>query len=251
MRRFMTIAFATLFSLSTALPVFAESFSGAQKTEMEKIIHDYLMANPQIMRDMANKLDENDKAAQANARVAVLKENAKTIFHDGGDAVVGNEKGDVTVVEFFDYNCHYCKLSIKEMQTLIKSDKNVRVVMKEFPIFGEDSEYAAKAALASVKQGKYWDFHQAMFASSVRVTADVVDKIAGEQGIDVAKMKEDMKDPAILAQIAKTQALAQNLQLTGTPGFLIDEKVIPGYVPVAEMASSVEAVRVNGGCKVC
>lgn len=137
------------------------------------------------------------------------------------------------------------------MQALVATDKNVRVVMKEFPIFGEGSEYAARAALASVKQGKYWELHQAMFASEGKVTPEVVDQIAQELGLDVAKMKIDMKVADIDATIRKNQALAQSLALTGTPGFIIDDKVIPGYTELANLQSMLATTRANGGCKVC
>jgi protein-disulfide isomerase len=178
MRRLMALAFATLFSASLALPAMADSFSDAQKTDIETIVHKYLLEHPEILQDMALKLDEKNKQTEASQRNIMMKSKAAEIFHDAADAVVGNPKGDVTVVEFFDYNCSWCKKSIKEMQSLVETDKNVRIVMKEFPIFGEGSEYAARAALASVKQGKYWQFHQALFAAQSKVTVEVVNQIA-------------------------------------------------------------------------
>jgi protein-disulfide isomerase len=165
--------------------------------------------------------------------------------------VIGNPKGDVTLVEFMDYNCGWCKKSMVEMQALLKVDKNVRVVMKEFPIFGAGSEYAAKAALASVKQGKYWQFHQAMFAAESKITPELVDQIAVEQGLDLAKLKTHMQDPAIIANIQKTNILAQTLLFTGTPAFIVDNQVSPGYVPIDTLQNMVVSVRANGGCKIC
>lgn len=251
MRRIVSTLSAMLFAFTLVNPVFAESFSAAQKTEMEKIVHDYLMEHPEILRDMANKLDSDDKKREADARVGTLQNKASEIFHDASDAVVGNPKGDVTLVEFFDYNCSWCKKSIIEMKALVEKDKNVRVVMKEFPIFGEGSEYAARAALASVKQGKYWEFHQALFASESKVTIEVTDQIAAEIGLDVAKMKKDMEDPAIVENIRKTQILAQTMLITGTPAFIIDDQVFPGYTPLDGLEASLATVRAAGGCKVC
>jgi protein-disulfide isomerase len=251
MRRILALATSALFTLSLAVPAMADNFSPTQKSEMEKIIHTYLLEHPEILRDMANKLDENDKKHETESRIGVLHSKAAEIFHDASDAVIGNPKGDVTLVEFMDYNCGWCKKSVKEMQTLLKTDKNVRVVMKEFPIFGDGSEYAAKAALASVKQGKYWEFHQALFASESKVTAEVVDQIAAEQGLDVARMKKDMEDPAIAANIQKTQILAQTLLFTGTPAFIVDDQVTPGYTPIDGLMASLATVRAAGGCKVC
>ena len=251
MRRISIFVAAFCFLWATAAPSFAESFNAAQKTEFEKLVHDYLLEHPEILRDMANKLEANDKLAADNTRNSVLSTQAKNIFHNPIDAVVGNPKGDITVVEFMDYNCGWCKKSVKELQSLVASDKNVRVVLKEFPIFGEGSEYAARAALASVKQNKYWQLHQALFASESKVTVEVVDQIAQEQGIDVAKMKIDMKSPEIDAAVKANQAMAQSLALTGTPAFIVDDKLIPGYIELGNLQAMLAQARANGGCKVC
>jgi protein-disulfide isomerase len=251
MRRIILLASAALFSLTFALPAAAENFSAAQKSEIETIVHKYLLEHPEILQDMANKLDEKNKQAETAQRGTTLKSKAAEIFHNAGDVVIGNPKGDVTIVEFFDYNCGWCKKSIKEMLALVEKDKKIRIVMKEFPIFGEGSEYAAKAALASNKQGKYWQFHQALFAAQSKVTPEVVDQIAAEQGLDVAKMKTDMKDPAIAANLQKNQLLAQSLAINGTPGFVVDDQISPGYLPLDGLQAMIATVRTNGGCKLC
>ena len=251
MGRFSIIVMAAVFSLKMLVPAFADDFTAAQKTQLEELIHNYLMDHPEIMRDMASKLDASDKLADETKRFTNLKSMASEIFHNPADAVVGNSKGDVTIVEFMDYNCGWCKKSVKEMQSLVGADKKVRVVMKEFPIFGAGSEYAARAALASVKQGKYWKFHQALFASENKITPEVTDQIATEQGLDVAKMKADMKDPAIDTAVQKNQALATALAFTGTPAFIVDSQVIPGYAPLDNLQATLASVRANGGCKIC
>ena len=251
MRRITTLIATLCFLMGTAAPSYSESFNAAQKTEFEKLVHDYLLTHPEILRDMANKLEANDKLVADTARNSVLSTQAKNIFHNPVDAVVGNPKGDITVVEFMDYNCGWCKKSMVELQSLIGTDKNVRVVLKEFPIFGEGSEYAARAALASEKQGKYWQLHQALFASESKVTVEVVDQIAQEQGIDVAKMKIDMKLPEIDAAIKANQAMAQSLALTGTPAFIVDDKLIPGYTELSNLQAMLAQARTNGGCKIC
>ena len=251
MRRIIGFIAAIGFLIGSLSPVFAEGISPAQKIEFEKLVHDYLLEHPEILRDMSNKLEANDKLAADTARNTTLTTQAKAIFHNPIDAVVGNPKGDVTIVEFMDYNCGWCKKSVTEMQALVAKDKNVRVVMKEFPIFGEGSEYAARAALASVKQGKYWELHQAMFASEGKITPEVVDQIAKEHGLDVAKMKIDMNVADIDAAIKKNQAMAQSLSLTGTPAFIVDDKLIPGYTELANLQAMLATTRANGGCKVC
>jgi protein-disulfide isomerase len=251
MRRFIALVFAGLFALNTNVPALADSFSAEQKSDIENLVRKYLVEHPEILQEMALKLDEKTKLAEATQRSQTLKSKSAEIFHNPGDAVIGNPKGDVTIVEFFDYNCSWCKKSVVEMQSLVASDKKIRVVMKEFPIFGDGSEYAAKAALASVKQGKYWQFHQAMFAAQSKVTPQVVDQIATEQGLDLAMLKTDMNDPAISATMHKNQILAQSLAINGTPGFVVDDQLSPGYLPLDGLQAMVATVRANGGCKLC
>ena len=251
MRRiFIALATLTLWFGSVS-PGLADAFSPDQKKELEGLIRSYLLEHPEILREVATALDAKDKKTADDQRGEVLTSSAKALFHDDIDAVVGNPKGDVTMVEFMDYNCSYCRKSFKEMQAILETDKNVRVVMKEFPIFGEGSEYAARAALASSRQGKYWALHQALFEFQGQVTPAVVDQVAKQVGLDVAKLKTDMKDPAIASNIGKTTELAQSMQFTGTPAFLIDSTVIPGYVTKDVLMAAIATVRANGGCKAC
>ena len=249
-RMFLKIAIL-LFSTIVAATAFAGTFSDNQKKEMEGIIHDYLLAHPEVLKEMVQKLDAQDKQDQASARNTTLSSASKDLFHNDLDGVAGNPKGDVTVVEFMDYNCGWCRKSIKEMQSVVAQDKNVRVVLKEFPIFGEGSEYAARAAMASVKQGKYWAFHQALFASKGQIDQAVTDAVAKSVGLDVAKLKEDMKSPEIDANIAKTRELADQLQFTGTPGFIVGDQVFPGFEQQDKILASIAETRANGGCKYC
>jgi protein-disulfide isomerase len=237
--------------LFVAGAAFAGSFNDDQKKEMEGVIHDYLMAHPEVLKEMVQKLDTKDKQDQAEARNNALSSASKDLFHNDLDGIAGNPNGDVTIVEFMDYNCGWCRKSIKEMQSVVAQDKNVRVVMKEFPIFGEGSEYAARAAMASVKQGKYWAFHQALFASKGQVDQAVTDNVAKSVGMDVAKMKEDMKSPEIDANIVKTRELADQLQFTGTPGFIVGDQIFPGYEDQQKILASIATTRANGGCKYC
>lgn len=247
---------ALFLALGLAMPALADSLSADQKAEFEGLIKSYLMEHPEVVRDAIMALDAKEKQAAADAQANAMTSSAKAIMHNDMDGVVGNPKGDVTIVEFMDYNCGWCKKGIKEVQNLVQNDKNVRIVMKEFPIFGPTSEYAAKAALASVKQGKYWELHQALFAATLpredqTAGQAAVDKIAKSVGLDLARLKEDMKAPAINATLIANTELAQKLQFTGTPGFIIDNKVYPGYIPLDEMTASLAQVRANGGCKMC
>jgi protein-disulfide isomerase len=245
-----TAAAAVLLAL--ALPAAAEqSFTDAQKKEIGDIVREYLLANPEILLDVSRELESKQKLAEAQQRESALKANADAIFRSPHDYVAGNPKGDVTMVEFFDYNCGWCKKGLPEVVNLIETDKNLRVVLKEFPIFGGDSDYAAKAAIAAKKQGKYWELHTALLGHEGKVTKQAVDEIAAAQGIDMAKLKADMNSPEVAKVIADNQALAQSLAINGTPAFIIDTHLTPGYLPAGDLMAAIEGVRSGGGCKLC
>ena len=156
----------------------AAEFNDGQRKEMEAIIRDYLLANPDLLREMGQLLEQKEKLAEDQQRKGALVSNADQIFRDGTDFVVGNPNGKVTMVEFFDYNCGWCKRGFPEVLALIEGDKDLKFVMKEFPIFGGDSDYAAQAAIAANKQGKYWDLHVAMMSHEGKITKETVDEIA-------------------------------------------------------------------------
>jgi protein-disulfide isomerase len=241
-----------LFSiLLMAGPAAAAEFTPSQRTEMESIISDYLLEHPELLKEMSQRLEEKEKLAETEQRKSALVSESKSIFHDKADFVAGNAKAKTAMVEFFDYNCGWCKKGFPEVYSLMDADKNLRVVLKEFPIFGEDSEYAATAALAANKQGKYWALHIAMFSHDGKITKAAVDDIAQAQGLDMIKLKKDMSDPAIVDTLMRNRALAQTLAINGTPAFVIGDKVVPGYLPQDELAATIEDVRARGGCSLC
>ncbi|MCA3555158.1 DsbA family protein [Aestuariivirga sp.] len=243
-------AAAALLALAPA--AFADgSFNDAQKKEIGGIVRQYLLENPDVLLEVSKALEAKQQERDAQQRGAALQSSADQIFRSPADYVAGNPKGDVTIVEFFDYNCGWCKKGFSEVMTLLEKDKNLRFVLKEFPIFGGDSDYAAMAAIAARKQNKYWELHTALFQHEGKVTKEAVDELAARQGIDVARMKEDMKDPAVTRELADNHALAQALAISGTPAFIIDDKVSPGYLPADGLAELVDQVRKGGGCKLC
>ena len=243
-------AAAALLALTPA--AFADgSFNDAQKKEIGEVVRQYLMENPEVLLDVSKALEAKQQEQEAAQRSAVLQSNADQIFRSPADYVAGNPKGDVTMVEFFDYNCGWCKKGFPEVMSLLDKDKNLRFVLKEFPIFGGDSDYAAMAAIAAKKQNKYWELHQAMFAHEGKITKEAVDELAVKHGIDLAKLKEDMKDPTVAKELADNHVLAQALNINGTPGFVIDDQVSPGYLPADELGKIIEQVRADGGCKLC
>ena len=224
-------------------------FNAAQRDEIGKIVKEYLLANPSILVEMSEKLQKIQQEEQNVKREKVLSSAKQSIFRSPVDYTLGDDDADVTVVEYFDYNCGWCKRALNEVTKLTEADSKVRVVMKEFPIFGEHSEYAARAALASKAQGKYWEFHVAMMKEQ-RVTKDNVMQIAERVGLDVTKLSEEMEKPKYSAAIKETQQIATSLGIEGTPGFIIDSQINPGYVPFDRLQQMVADVRKNG-CKFC
>ena len=248
---FRAAAFVFAMLLFPAMALADDSFTDKQRTEIGQVVRQYLLDNPEILLEVSKELESRQKADEDKKREGALVANADAIFKSPNDLVAGNPKGDVTMVEFFDYNCGWCKKGLPEVLSLVDSDKNLRLVMKEFPIFGGDSDYAAQAALASKAQGKYWEFHVALLGHEGKITREGVDEIATAQGLDLAKLKADMQSPEIAGIIAANQKLAQELNITGTPAFIIDKTVVPGYLPVDGLMAAINDVRSSGGCKLC
>lgn len=164
--------------------------------------------------------------------------------------MIGNPKGDITVVEFFDYNCGWCKRVVDDLTKLTKADPKLRVVLKEYPIFGgPPSVAAAKAALASIRQGKYWEFHAALMRER-QVTEQTVFTVAQRVGLDLNRLKTDMADKRIESTIQQNIEIGQGLGIEGTPGFLIDSRLNVGYVPADGVQKMLAEIR-KAGCKVC
>jgi protein-disulfide isomerase len=228
-------------------------FSAGQKTEIEALIKDYLTKNPEIMLEVQAALEAKMEKIQAEKTAAALKSHAAEIFRPKFSPVVGNPKGDVTIVEFFDYNCGFCKKALADVTKLIEREKQVKVVLKELPILSKGSEEAAKVALAAKMQGKYWDFHRAMLGSSGQANEGAALRVAEKVGLDMAKLKKDMASPEVAKEIDDTRALADKLQVRGTPFFMIADRIIPGAPNnlLEQMAKLVAEVRQEGGCKVC
>jgi len=229
----------------------AAEFNGTQKQEMGEIIRQYLMENPEVLRDAFQALERKEALAKAQGAKAAISNMAGDIFRADGDLVVGNPKGDVTMVEFFDYNCGYCKRSLPDVLKLVETDKNLKIVIKEFPILGAGSMVASKAAIASRVQGKYWPFHLAMLKKRGSVNEAAVFQIAAKVGLDIKKLKTDMESPEVIAIIQRNHTIARNLDINGTPAFVIADNIFPGAVGYDQLAKEVKKVRKNGGCSIC
>jgi len=232
--------------------VMADELSAGQKKAIEAVVKEYLLNNPEVMLEVQAALETKMEKLQAEKTAAALKSHADDIFRPKFSPVVGNPKGDVTIVEFFDYNCGFCKKALSDVAKLIEREKQVKVVFKEFPIF-KGSDEAAKVALAAKMQGKYWEFHRAMLAAPGQANEASALRVAEKLGLDMAKLRKDIGSPEVAQEIADTRALADKLQVRGTPFFMIADRIIPGAPGdlLEQMTKLVAEVRAQGGCKIC
>ncbi|HVV93249.1 MAG TPA: DsbA family protein [Hyphomicrobiales bacterium] len=247
-RAVLALAATGLTFAVAALPAAAEDARPLTKPEIEKIVHDYLVQNPQILREMSDALQAKDQAEAQTRRAKVFADERYAIFHGPGDAVVGNPKGDVTVVEFFDYNCPYCRHALDDTNALLKSDPNLRFVLKEFPVLTPGSREAAKVALAVVHEapGKYLAFHRELLGSGQPVDGDAALKVAEKLGISKARIAADLATPVTQTPIDNTMKLASELSIDGTPTYIVGNTVMPGAVGLDALKTAVANMRACG-----
>ena len=231
------LATALLGSMLTFNSVAAE-MSKTEQANIEKIMHQYLVSHPEILIEMSNALRAKQETQQADTDKNLLQQHANQIFKQVDDPVTGNPQGTLTVVEFVDYNCGYCKRSAPLIQELLKKDKEIRYIYKEFPILSDTSVYASKAALAvnALEPAKYEAFHNALMAypGALKSNDDVMN-VAKKQGLDWSKIVAKINDPAIDKKIATNHAIAQTLNITGTPAFIIGDQLLRGAPQSLEM----------------
>lgn len=220
-------------------------FTPAQRHAIERIVHDYLVNHPEALLDALQAAENKLKSdASANAQAA-LAQHKREIFDDSKTPVGGNPEGNVSLVEFFDYRCPYCKQVEPSLEALGDSDKELRFVYKEFPVLGPASTTAARVALASRKQGKYAAFHRAMMAAKGNIDDAAVFKVAAAVGLDRRRLERDMRDPEIDRELKANAELARALDITGTPGFVIGNTIVPGAIGLEDLKKLVAAAR-NG-----
>jgi protein-disulfide isomerase len=214
----------------TALAPAAVSAQSAttDKGAVEKIVRDYILENPEIIAEAIQRLQQKKKLAESAADIRLLAANRAELTDDPTSPVGGNAKGDVTVVEFFDYRCGVCKRIHPIVSQLVKTDPNIRRVYKEWPILGPNSVLAARAAIASRKQGKYLSFHKVMIEANSSFGESAIMAMADSVGIDTAKLRRDMRSAETSAVIRKNYALAEKLKLNGTPSFVIGDTLLRG-----------------------
>jgi protein-disulfide isomerase len=230
----------------------ASTFTAEQKAAIEKIIKDYLMANPEVMMDVQNALEAKMETLQAERLKLTLKESAGEIFRRPNAPTAGNPNGDITVVEFFDYNCGYCKRAFGDIAKLVDKDPKIKVVFKELPILSKGSEEAAKVALAARMQGKYWEAHRILIALRGEVNEATSLRAVEKLGLDMAKLKKDMDSAEVKAEIETVRNLAQKMGINGTPHFLVGDRAIAGAPQnLLEVINGHVAELRKTGCSVC
>jgi protein-disulfide isomerase len=226
--------------------------AGLGEADVQRIIRKYLLENPEIMIEVQQALEAKMEKRQAEQMKNALKTYAKDIFRSEGAPFVGSEKGDVTVVEFFDYNCGYCKRALGPLIKLVEKDPKVKVVFKELPILSRGSVEATQVALAAKLQGKYWEAHRALLAARGQLDKASSLRVVEKLGLDMAKLRKDMDSPAVKAEIDRVKTLAEKMGIRGTPYFLVGDRMIPGAPEnlLEQMSELVAEVR-KTGCQVC
>jgi protein-disulfide isomerase len=232
MRRSLLLAGAGLLLGGRAM---AQSFSEAQRQEIVSILREALRRDPSILRDAFQAIQEAEERERSGAQRAAIAANREALFNDPESPVRGNPRGDVTIVEFFDVRCPYCKRLHGELAGLLRRDRELRIVMKDLPILGPQSVVAARALLAAQRQGKYVELFDALMSVRGEPTDAVIRAAAERLGIDHARLRREMDDPAIQRRIEANIALARALRIEGTPALVIGETLIPGVLPMAQL----------------
>lgn len=221
LKRLLTAASIGLMAFAPMVASAANQFNASQTKDIQQIVHDYIVKNPQVLVEASKALQAQQRKQMVNQAKTAIEQNGKQLFDDKLSPSIGNPKGGVTLVEFFDFQCIHCKQMAPVVSDLVSKDKNLRVIYKQFPIFGKGSEFAAKAALASQKQGKYKAFHKALMASKKRLSSSNVLKIAESVGLNTKQLKKDMQNSAVSDELKANVKLAEKLRLMGTPAFII------------------------------
>ena len=229
------------------------SASGLGRKEVETIVREYLLANPEILVEVQKALEVKQKEEQKVAQLETIKGARDQIFNADYDAVVGNPDGKVTVVEFYDYNCGFCKRALEDMQTLTANNSDLRFVLKEFPILGPDSQKAHQVSQAfhRLMPEKYGEFHLQLLGGHGRATEETAMKLAVSLGADEAKLREEMKSPEIAEVFGHTYDLAEKLNITGTPSYVVGNEVVfgaLGHEVLAEKVKLAEACVADATC---
>ena len=246
MKRFLlSTAIAVISQATVAMATDLGNMNDSEREAFRAEVRAYILDNPGIIMEAVAVLEDRKAADQVNNDKELLKANAEDIYNDGASFVGGNLDGDITIVDFSDYLCPYCKKAHAEIQALIKADGNIRIIYKEFPILGPDSVTAAKFALATLllAPNSYEDVNTSLMAMRGKPNEAALTSLAKTLGLDAAAILEKMDSDAVNAIIENNRSLGQRLQITGTPTFILADQLIRGYVPLQAMQQIVEEAR--------
>ncbi|MGJ8545269.1 MAG: DsbA family protein [Sulfitobacter sp.] len=236
-------------AMALALPAAAadlKELSDVERAQFRAEVRSYLLENPEVIMEAVEVLRLREAQGQQEAEVSMVSDNAEEIFNDGYSWVGGNPEGDITLVEFLDYRCGYCKRAHGEVAKLLESDGNIRLIVKEFPILGEDSVLASRFAIATRQiagNDEYKALHDALMALQGNVTQPVLERLSDGLGFDTAAIVARMDSDEVSAEIAQNHALAQKLAITGTPTFVMQDEMLRGYLPFDQMQALVDEKR--------
>ncbi len=247
LRLFAAALLALLVAVPAAAPARAQSFNPEQRGEIERIIKEYLLSHPELMQDVMSELEKRQAVAEAEKHRDAVKQHSAAIFSSPRQVTLGNPQGDVTVVEFFDYNCGYCKRAMTDMMELMKGDGKIKFVLKEFPVLGESSVQAAQVAAAVRMQDKtgkkYLEFHQKLLTGRGQVDKTRALAAAKEIGMDVARIEKDIAGDEVKATLEESFKLAEALGLNGTPSYVVGTDVVIGAVGLNTLKEKVNSAR--------
>ena len=246
--RLIAPACAALIALPAAAADLKE-FTEEERAQFRAEVRAYLMDNPEVIMEAVELLQTREAEAQAQADLDLVSDNAEAIFNDGYSWVGGNPDGDITLVEFLDYRCGYCKRAHDEVESLLQTDGNIRMIIKEFPILGEQSVIASRYAIATrlvAGDDSYKAMHDALMTFNGDITLPALRRLATTFGLDSDAIEARMDSEEVTTQIAETRALAQVLQISGTPTFVLKDEMLRGYLPFDQMQMLVAQKRKDG-----
>jgi protein-disulfide isomerase len=245
--RLIAAACAALLAIAVPQASRADEFSASQRGELERIVREYLVAHPEVIQEAMTELEKRQTAADAEKHKAAVKQYSEALFTSPRQVVLGNPSGNVTFVEFFDYNCGYCKRAMDDMLTLLKDDPKLKVVLKEFPVLGPGSVEAAQVAVAVRMQDKtgkkYLEFHQKLLGGRGQADKARALAVAKEIGLDMGRLDKDLASPEVKATLQESFKLAEALGLNGTPSYVIGDNVVVGAVGLESLKEKVNTSR--------
>lgn len=246
----LRLSLALALGLATqAAAVELDNMSDNERNTFRAEIRAYLLENPEVLMEAIDVLEQRERAAAAEADIAMAREHADTLFNDGYSFVGGNPDGDITIVEFLDYRCGYCKRAFPEVSRLVSGDGNIRYIVKELPVLGEQSVMASRFAIATqitAGDDAYELVHNTLMEFRGDISMQSLTRLSDTLGLDTAAITAAMDSPEVNVVITANNALAQQLKISGTPTFVVQDQMLRGYVPLAQMEQIVATLRDNG-----